>query len=62
MPASPHFSGKNHNFNTYAKFILTEQMRHINTDTEKIKTKKRENFWILTLKTLTPKGLNQELN
>ena len=24
--------------------------------------KQRENFWILTLETLTPKGLNQELN
>ena len=24
--------------------------------------KQKENFWILTLETLTPKGLNQELN
>ena len=24
--------------------------------------KQRENFWILTLETLAPKGLNQELN
>ena len=24
--------------------------------------KQKENFWILTLETLTPKGLNRELN
>ena len=64
IPASRHFSGKNHNFNTHAKFILIEQIRHVDIDTEKIKErlKQRENFWILTLETLTPKGLNQELN
>ena len=62
--ASRHFSGKNHNFNTHAKFILIEQIRHVDIDTEKIKEriKQRGNFWILTLETLTPKGLNQELN
>ena len=62
--ASHHFSGKNHNFNTQAKFILTEQIHHVNIDTEKIKErlKQRENFWILTPETLTPKGLNQEFN
>ena len=64
IPASRHFSGRNHNFNTHAKFILIEQIRHVDIDTEKIKErlKQRENFWILTLETLTPKGLNQELN
>ena len=62
-PASRHFSG-NHNSNTHAKFILIEQIRHIDIDKEKNKErlKQRENFWILTLETLTPKGLNQELN
>ena len=60
----PPFLGKNHNFNTHAKFILTEQIRHVDIDTEKIKEnlKQTENFWILTLETLTPKGLNQERN
>ena len=64
IPASCHFSGKGHNFNTHAKFILTEQICHIDIDKEKNKErlKLRENFWILTLETLTPKGLNQELN
>ena len=49
---------------THAKFILIEQICHVDIDTEKIKErlKQRENFWILTLETLTPKGLNQELN
>ena len=64
IPASRHFSGKNHNFNTHAKFKLTEQICHVNINTEKIKErlKQRENFWTLKLETLTPKGLNQEVN
>ena len=62
IPASRHFSGKNHNFNTHAKFILTEQIRHVDTEKIKERLKQRENFWILTLETLTPKCLNQELN
>ena len=32
-----HFSGKNYNFNTHAKFLLTEQIRHIDIDQEKNK-------------------------
>ena len=41
-----------------------EQIRHLDIDTERNKDrlKQRENFWILTLETLTTKGLNQELN
>ena len=35
-------------------FTTTEQLRLL--------LKKRENFWILKLKTLYPDGLNQELN
>ena len=64
IPTSCHFSDKNHNSNTHAKFILIEQIRHVDIDTEKIKErlKQRENFWNLTLETLTPKFLNQELN
>ena len=56
IPPSCHFSGKNHNFNTQVKFILIEQIRHIDIDNEKNKErlKQRENFWILTLETLTP--------
>ena len=64
IPASRNFSDKSHNFNTYAKLILIEQIRHIDIDKEKNKEglKQRENFWIITVETLTPKGLNQELN
>ena len=64
IPASCYFSGKNNNFNKHAKFILIEQIHHINIDIEKNKErlKQRENFWILTLETLTPKGLDQEPN
>ena len=64
--ASRHFSGKDHNFKTYAIFIPTEQTRHIDKEKDKNKKrflgKQRENFWILTQETLTLKGLNQELN
>ena len=44
--------------------MLIEQRRYIVIDKEKNKEwlKQRENFRILSLETLTPKGLNQELN
>ena len=50
IPASRHFSGKNHNFNTHAKFILIEQIRHIDIDKEKnkVRLKKRENLDVNT--------------
>ena len=47
-----------------ANFIIIEQI-HKNTlsrETKKKLFKQRENFWILKLKTLNPKGINQELN
>ena len=63
IPASRHFSGINHKFNIHAKFILIEQICHIDIDKEKNREriKQKENFWILTLETLTPKGLNRKL-
>ena len=60
-----HFKQPGHSFNKYANFILMGQISNtINTeiDTMKIKLKRREDFWILKLDTLTLKGLNQELN
>ena len=39
IPTSRHFSGEGHNFNTHAKFILIEQICHI--DIAKEKNKKR---------------------
>ena len=40
------YTGKNHNFDIHAKFILIEQIRHVDIDMEKIKErlKQRENF------------------
>ena len=66
IPTSHHLSDKNHNFKIHAKFILIGQIRHIDIDINKEKNKERlkqkENFCILTLETLTLKGLNRELN
>ena len=65
IPASIHFKQPGRNFNKHAKFTLTEQINNtINTDIDTIKTrlKRREDFWILKLDTLTPEGLNQGLN
>ena len=57
IPAIRHFSGKSHNFNTHAKLILIEQIRHIDIDTEKNneRLKQSENFWSLTPETLNLK-------
>ena len=43
---------------------MIEEIHHLDIDKEKDKErqKQRDNFWILTLEPLTPKGLNQELN
>ena len=65
IPASIHFKQPGHNFNKHAKFTLIEQINNtINTDidTIKIRLKRREDFWILKLDTLTPKGLNKDFN
>ena len=59
------FNNWNHTFHKHGKFILIEQLNNIkNTSTEVLKQrlKDRENYWIKRLKTLTPFGLNQELN
>ena len=65
IPACRHFSDNNdHDFNKDAKFTLIEQ---IHDRTRSLKQKQhtilqRENFWITELRTLSPHGLNQELN
>ena len=53
----------NHNFKRDAKFTLTEQITKIFATTEQLRLllKKRENLWILKLKTFYPDGVNQEL-
>ena len=60
-----HFNNWNHVFDKHGKFILIKQLNNIKkTSTEVLKQrlKERENYWIKRLKTLTPFGLNQELN
>ena len=51
-------------FQRDAKSTLIEQITNSFTTTEQLRIllKKRENFWILKLKTLYSDGLNQELN
>ena len=54
-----------HNFMKHAKFTLIEQLTEISNvskDTLRLQLKRREDFWIIKVETLAPKGLNQELN
>ena len=62
--ADQHFKLPNHNFSQHARFTLIEQLGNmrIDKDLATLQLKKRENFWIETLKTLHPYGLNPELN
>ena len=63
IPACNHF--KIHNFMKHVKFTLIEQLKEIpnvSKDTLRLQLKWREDFWIIKLEILAPKGLNQELN
>ena len=54
-----------HNFTKHAKFILIEQLTeisYVSKDTLRLRLKGREDFWIIKLEAIGPKGLNQELN
>ena len=54
-----------HNFMKHAKITLMEQLKEISNvikDTLRLWLKRREDFWIIKPETLSPKGLNQELN
>ena len=65
LPADKHFTLPGHDFNKNAKFTLIEKLTNTNkvaTETLRERLKHRENFWIIKLRTLTPNGLNQELN
>ena len=59
-----HFQKSNHIFQRDAKFVLTVQITKKYNTIEKLRLilQKRDNFWILNLRTLYPDGLNQELN
>ena len=62
--ACTHFQKENHQFQRDAKFTIIEKVTKNCTTSEELRLllKKRENFWIIKLKTLHPYGLNQELN
>ena len=64
IPACKHFNGNGHDFNKNARFTIIEQIKDSTKTQEQKRTilLKRENFWITKLKTLTPLGLNMELN
>ena len=65
MPACVHFRKEAHDFIQHANFTLIEQLtetENVNKATLKLPLKYREDFWILKIGTLSPKGLNQELN
>ena len=59
-----HFRLPGNNFNIHKKFTLIEQLNDTNIGKELLnyRLKKREEFWIIKLKTLQPHGFNAELN
>ena len=65
IPEDKHFSQTEHIFNLHAKFIIIEQLQELEKTSNEIlkeRLKTRETFWITKLKTLTPSGLDQDLN
>ena len=62
--ADQHFKLPNHKFSQHARFTLIEQLDNMRIDKDLAthRLKKSENFWIETLKTLHPYGLNAVLN
>ena len=59
-PCDKHF----HNFNTHAKFTITEEVYNKSLSKLKIRNllEHREDFWILKLQTISSQGLNISLN
>ena len=52
-----------HNFVKHGKFALIEQLTEIlnvDKDTLRLRLKQREDFWIIKLEALAPKGPNQK--
>ena len=59
-----HFNCPNHDFNRDAKFTVIEELKNTDSfDKEKVKyiLEKREDFWMIKLKTIHPDGLNDGL-
>ena len=65
IPACVHFRKEGHHSIQHAKFTLIYQLtktKNVSKATLKLRLKFRDNFWILKLDTLSPKGLKQEVN
>ena len=65
IPVCKHFNRHDHDFNTFGKIIIIEQLKNIritSTKTLKERLKQGENFWIMKLETLAPLGLNTDLH
>ena len=58
--ACKYFQQESHNFNKHAKFTITDQLTNTSISKETLIQRliKRENFWILKLNTLYPKGFD----
>ena len=64
IPFDEHFQLPNHNFTDHARFILIEQINDKSKGKLQMREilRQRENFWMKKLGTLTPHGLNVQLN
>ena len=64
IPFDEHFRCANHNFTKHARFILIEQIKDMTKSKEAIRKilEDREDFWMKKLETITPNGLNIQLN
>ena len=64
ISAIKHFSTADHNFNRDAKFTVIEQIKDPSKEKLQLREilKNREDFWMLKLQTLHPKGLNDQFN
>ena len=58
--AYKHFQQESYNFNKHAIFIIIDQLTNTSKSKETLTQQliERENFWILKLDTLYPKGFN----
>ena len=59
-----HFDQPNHDFNRDFRIIVIEEVSSINMTKEQTRNLllKREDFWIVKLDTLHPRGFNEKLN
>ena len=62
--ACKHFQQESHNFNKHAKFTIIDQLTNTSKPIETLTQRliERENFLILKLDTLYPKGFNMGLS